>query len=121
MQRAINKAIEGGYEVNLSKGYYYNQVFIVNEDDENYKYELLLDPKFFQALGKAEGWGKCSNPDHSFITAVGGEIGRLGCPVCGHDPDKIIEPNMWKEEMHYFIDHIIEGKDIDSFFNNLLK
>lgn len=27
----------------------------------------------------------CDNPDHGFISAVGGEIGRLGCPVCGRD------------------------------------
>lgn len=33
-----------------------------------------------------DGRETCSNPDHGFIGAVGGEIGRLGCPVCGHDP-----------------------------------
>ena len=32
------------------------------------------------------GYEICSNPDHKLIDAVGGEIGRLGCPVCGHDP-----------------------------------
>lgn len=37
------------------------------------------------------GWGKeiCDNPDHGFINAMIGvratDIGRLGCPVCGHD------------------------------------
>lgn len=29
----------------------------------------------------------CDNPDHGFIDAIGGEIQRLGCPCCGHDPD----------------------------------
>ena len=35
------------------------------------------------------GTGKeiCDNPDHGFIIAIGKEIGRLGCPGCGHDPD----------------------------------
>jgi hypothetical protein len=28
----------------------------------------------------------CDNPDHGFIGAVGGELARLGCPVCGSDP-----------------------------------
>lgn len=32
-----------------------------------------------------DGIETCYNPDHGFITAVGGEIGRLGCPCCGHD------------------------------------
>ena len=40
------------------------------------------------------GTGKeiCDNPDHGFIVGVGGEIGRLGCPCCGHDEDHAI-PN----------------------------
>jgi len=32
-----------------------------------------------------DGKETCNNPDHGFIEALGGEIGRLGCPVCGHD------------------------------------
>ena len=34
-----------------------------------------------------EGHGKelCNNPDHGFIHSMPGDIGRLGCPVCGHD------------------------------------
>lgn len=34
-----------------------------------------------------DGRETCDNPDHAFIKAVGGEIGRLGCPVCSNDPD----------------------------------
>ena len=29
-----------------------------------------------------DGVDTCSNPDHGFIEAVPGDIGRLGCPVC---------------------------------------
>lgn len=32
-----------------------------------------------------DGKETCHNPDHGFITAIGGELGRLGCPVCGHN------------------------------------
>lgn len=29
---------------------------------------------------------RCFNPDHGFISALSfNDIGRLGCPVCGHD------------------------------------
>lgn len=34
-----------------------------------------------------DGIAVCRNPDHGFITAMGGDIGRLGCPVCGHSED----------------------------------
>ena len=34
-----------------------------------------------------DGIETCNNPDHGFIEMVGGEMNRLGCPVCGHDPD----------------------------------
>lgn len=33
-----------------------------------------------------DGKETCNNPDHGFIEAMPGETGRLGCPVCGHDP-----------------------------------
>jgi DnaJ-class molecular chaperone len=32
-----------------------------------------------------DGLETCHNPDHNFVTALGGETSRLGCPVCGHD------------------------------------
>lgn len=34
------------------------------------------------------GTGKeiCDNPDHGFISAMPGDISRIGCPLCGHDP-----------------------------------
>ena len=34
-----------------------------------------------------DGVETCNNPDHAFIDSVGGEIRRLGCPVCGHSED----------------------------------
>jgi len=27
----------------------------------------------------------CDNPDHGFIQAMPRDIGRIGCPLCGHD------------------------------------
>lgn len=33
-----------------------------------------------------DGRETCHNPDHGFISAMSfNDIGRLGCPVCGHD------------------------------------
>jgi hypothetical protein len=34
-----------------------------------------------------DGKETCTNPDHNFIDAMSfQDIGRIGCPVCGHDP-----------------------------------
>jgi len=33
-----------------------------------------------------DGINRCTNPDHGFIQAMPGDVGRLGCPCCGHDP-----------------------------------
>lgn len=34
-----------------------------------------------------DGKETCNNPDHGFIVNMPGEIGRLGCPGCGHSPN----------------------------------
>lgn len=34
-----------------------------------------------------DGVGTCHSPDHSFGYIVDREYGRIGCPVCGHDPN----------------------------------
>lgn len=56
-------------------------------------YRVFLDPTFWQALGKARGWG-------AEAWGWGGET--------------------WVMEWHRFIDALAEGKDAESFFKNLL-
>lgn len=50
-------------------------------------WEVITEKHLLEECETCGGDGRetCSNPDHGFIDAVGGEIGRLGCPVCGHD------------------------------------
>lgn len=86
MEKAIKKAIEGEYKI-LRKTRMDNYL----SSDVN---KALLDPLFWQALGKAEGWDK-----HSW----GGKV------------------ELWKFEWHRFTDHLASGKDINSFFEELLK
>lgn len=39
-----------------------------------------------------DGRETCTNPDHGFISALSfHDIGRIGCPVCGHDPQHKIK------------------------------
>jgi hypothetical protein len=49
MKKIINKAIEGGYETNTH--------FLNSEDDTKRLFRwCVLDPLFWQALGKSCGW-----------------------------------------------------------------
>lgn len=85
MKEAIKRAIEGGFKHQSSKSYSHQIA--------------TLNPIFWQALGKAEGWPKISayprESDNEFET--------------------------WKMTWHQFIDHLAVGKDADSYFNELLK
>ena len=88
MAEAIKRAIKGGWA---------DEEALVFTKDRSFETKMrlcviLLDNLFWQALGKAEGWGN-QEEFHS----------------------------IWKYHWHSFIDHLAEGKDIDSFFNNLLK
>lgn len=59
----------------------------------------LLDPLFWQALGKAEGW----KPE---VTWNEGEL--------RHQAE-------WRENMHRMIDALAEGKSIEEFLSTLTK
>lgn len=90
MEKAINKAIKEGYKDNLIYGEEYVEKF--------HKYKIFLDPLFWQALGKAEGWKHEESRDRE---------GRLNGDWITH----------WED----FIHHLAEGKDINTFFEELLN
>lgn len=120
MQQAIQKAIEGGYR-NIEDNYEIDgeKLRLYRKKDNattallEYEY-LLLDPLFWQALGKSLGWESGQHPHWSFTllkeydTHI--EHGGISC--------KRLHP--WEAQMHRFIDHLAEGKNINSFFKELL-
>lgn len=77
IQQALQKAKENGYIEGPTNG----------EGVDSWPEVALIDPLFWQSLGKAMGWS----------------------PMYGE----------WKTKWHRFIDHLAEGKDINSFFENL--
>ncbi len=103
MEQAIKKAIEGGYKAPFGKPYktkhYATQAGGLNltaiSQDLNIP-TVLLDPLFWQCLGKALGWFEAY-------------------------PEREIVKSQYLIEWHRFIDHVAEGKDVDSFFKELLK
>lgn len=133
MKEAIQKAIEGGWKIGdgrwdgekihnieikksqwmgyAKKGLFgrefnpfaWKDIAIVKFKEEEVWVplaETLLDHLWWQALGKAIGHGK-------------GQRVELGGGFWTED--------MWLKDWHRFIDHLAEGKDAESFFNELLK
>ena len=71
MEQAIKKAIEGGWQkenrtiLKFEFGHPYTFLWFTKDkkcDMEIITYKILLDPKFWEALSKAEGWGKGFTP-----------------------------------------------------------
>lgn len=128
IQLAIEKAIEGGYD--------HDKQFLLDVMETRNDTMFLLDPSFWQALGKSLGWGR-----QPYRTETGGEFGKRICLHC--EVDCTIQPPKesgcnhvhypeacevcrrntltWKEQMHRFIDHLIQGHDPESFFKILLS
>ena len=67
--------------------------------------KAYLDPLFFQALGKAMGWEKVIK---THVTDSGNKLVPVFIPS-------------WHYQWLRFIDHLAEGKQVDDFFNDLLK
>ena len=64
--------------------------------------KILLDPLFWQSLGKALGW---ENESECPLACCGGI-----CPI---------NIPMWQSQWHRFISHLSGGGTIGSFFENI--
>jgi hypothetical protein len=105
---AIQKAVEGGWGI-------YDDVHVHPDGDiylsikgtNQFEYVgdvIFLDPLFWQALGKTEGW---KDREYRMTTVGRGE--------------KHVEQSRWKKEQHRLIDAIQQGRSIDEFFGEILK
>ncbi len=94
METAIKRAIEGGYKIKatqqMAMDFYENMKFVTGQIVYS---QFLLDPRFWQCLGKAEGWDEEDDGD-----CYG-----------------------WQYYWHSFIDYLISDKSVDSFFQELFK
>lgn len=103
MEEVLKLAIEGGYKQ-------------FNAPRKNYIEidRALLDPLFWQALGKSLGWKKkCS---------IKYEEGGVYLEKEAREYiSKTVNMDMWQYQMHRFIDHLASGKDADSFFSALIS
>jgi len=123
MEQAIKKAIEGGYDIEAG----YRQCKSVGDRDRF----ALLDPLFWQALGKQQGWKRIFVHSSYGVTNEEMEIfedidkkQKFGFMYDGDDEnDFSIAKSLpeWKYRMIRFTLHIADGGDIDEFFNKILK
>lgn len=109
MEEAIKKVIEEGYEFEIHRHNPNFKNYLVETQAEllvNAEKDFLLDPLFWKALGKVEGWNDADRKrkDDAYET--------LGA--------SLTFPDTWKVKWHSFIDHLARGGDIDTFFDNLL-
>lgn len=85
MEEIIKKAIEGGYKWNFhDRGH---EVFDTEGNSAKYVclYAHILDPLFWQALGKACGWAEriCFNCGGSMSNTLDDKEGLFVCTKCG--------------------------------------
>jgi hypothetical protein len=69
---------------------------------------IFLDPAFWKALGKAEGWDKYDPDD------VSHDCDALGCSSIEHRIQ-----GCWRIEMHRLMDALADEKSIEEYFETL--
>lgn len=105
MNEAIKLAIEKG-GLKLKWDVFSQQIYFMNVGDmtKNEVENVVLWPSFWQALGKALGWG-----------------GECDCypKRDGHKAHCLTRE--WEYRWHQLIYWIAEGKDVDEFFKQLIE
>lgn len=112
-QEAIKRAEKMGYILS------WFALLGSNEAVSVYQAQTLLDPQFWVKLGEHEMWyGQnkipCISEDVDFSKVVCDD-------QCHSKRCQLYGLKTWKQQMHSFIDHIINGGDYDSFFKKILK
>jgi hypothetical protein len=110
LTKAIDDALAHGWERKQPK-FVLNTTVISNPD--------LLDPAFFQALGKARGWYNSyhETPPHEL------EMPMCWCGATNEGVNgellTVHQDRTWRGAWHRFIDHLAEGKTAEEFFSGL--
>lgn len=104
MKEAIRMAYRGGYKPQkLNLKFDWEETGVTEEYQVDWR-SCVVDPLFWQCLGKALGWTVA-----------------FKCTVPGCKKDHKRDLNNWLKTWHHFIDHLANGGNVDEFFNNLLQ
>ena len=100
LEKAIEDAMGAGYVPSWIKESTTEHWFGFSQNQTMSISQTILDPQFWQCLGKSRGWEKRITFYNSFI-------------------DGKENNDQWRLEMHRFIDALAEGRTIESFFESL--
>ena len=116
IQEAMNKAVEGGYHIDGSDGIATSysrandeySAWTRTDNDASFMVpveETLLDPRFWQALGRTLGWDEMCD---LAITCVHGEEECQNC-----------RGYYWMYQWHCFIQALAHANPLEAFFAQL--
>ena len=107
IKQAIESAVKGGYDPswNITKTEQFPELYN----------RAFLDPDFWHALGKSEGWGNVMFPLEYHIDGRTEFLYWTG--QNGHRYTPHIEG--WQYHWHNLIDHLVAGGTIEDFFTRL--
>jgi hypothetical protein len=104
MNEAIKLAIENGYTRN---GNSYPLEFFTEDPYERFR--VVQEPLFWQALGKASGWG-----NDLWVGEMKRLVGDKLAKVKWEIPD-------WQHHAQIYFDILMEGGDTEKFWKELIK
>lgn len=108
LEQSIRDAADNGFDISEFIGEGDTRESWFRYDCEHDWERFVCRPAFWSALGKARGWGKYRNDD------VSHDCDQLGCSSVEH-----VASDRWQKEWHRFINHLISGGDVESYFESI--
>ncbi len=107
--------IQEAVEMAITRGAYSPKITL---EHEAYPARILLDPAFWQCLGKAQRWPaffhRGEPASEKLLAWCKKREEETGEPYLG----QVLTPS-WLHYWHRFIDHLAENQDPESFFSSL--
>ena len=122
MKEEIRKvAEEGGYEFPFHTPDAYEDSSVYESDRVISELQAMLDPKFWQALERRLRWRPIEFeilPSIQVMSSVSENSGPISAPIRAISKTRMVRG--WVYFYHKFTDNIIEGKNTNDFFRELL-
>ena len=109
LQTAIEDAVRGGYRDDFEPSILMSTENLIEVLTAKHTHRVLLDPAFWQCLGKQRGW-VCRHCE-----GTGQAKNRDKCFKCGGEG----WDDLWERNWHSLIDHLAQGGSVEEFFTNL--
>jgi hypothetical protein len=119
MQNEQNNSMAKAISLAIEKGGWRDETWMYV--DKNLEADIVLDPLFWQALGKALGWGcNCSSGNDYLGPDEQGDPIWGSCPACVVD-GQYVPVKDWLAHAHAYFDLVLIGGDTEKFWKELLN